>query len=296
MRGPEGHSGRGADMPIRLHRQATTSQKVRGAGLSGPARRPAGGGPRIPEPACLAPGVRDRCLRRHGVATCAACRQGRRSPGAAVSRPMNPAASPSTWSIRLEWRMKSRGSACPGIDHAPPGLHPHLQGKGRNRHVAVASGDPERACPIRVRTILTHRATGTPPVRATVVRGKEFTGRPFGLHRRAATGGHAFDRLCDGPDIDHPTPPGSPRTNGMVERFDGGARRRCKAITSDQAKGRKRRCIAPCPAPQPADPAISPGQQPPLQAMRDRNKLKPQLFGKQPCCPRGCDIDAVPAA
>jgi len=43
--------------------------------------------------------------------------------------------------------------------------------------------DLERACPIRIRTILTDN-------------GKEFTDRLFGLRKRSATGEHEFDRLC----------------------------------------------------------------------------------------------------
>ena len=69
--------------------------------------------------------------------------------------------------------------------------------------------DLERACPIRIRTILTDN-------------GKEFTDRLFGLRKRAATGGHEFDRLCADLGIEHRlTPPRSPQTNGMVERFNG---------------------------------------------------------------------------
>jgi hypothetical protein len=43
--------------------------------------------------------------------------------------------------------------------------------------------DLERACPIRIRSILTDN-------------GKEFTDRLFGLRRRAATGAPAFEQLC----------------------------------------------------------------------------------------------------
>jgi transposase InsO family protein len=68
--------------------------------------------------------------------------------------------------------------------------------------------DLERACPIRIRTILTD--------------GKEFTDRLLGLRKRAATGQHEFDRLCSALGIEHRlTPPRSPQTNGMVERFNG---------------------------------------------------------------------------
>ena len=67
--------------------------------------------------------------------------------------------------------------------------------------------DLERACPIRIRTILTDN-------------GKEFTDRLFGLRKHTATGQHEFDRLCSALGIEHRlTPSRSPQTTGMVERF-----------------------------------------------------------------------------
>jgi transposase InsO family protein len=100
------------------------------------------------------------------------------------------------------------------------GLHPHLQGKDRGQCPARAIGlepmapgwrglrDRQRACPIRIRTILTDNGTA-------------FTDRLFGLRKRAATGAHAFDQRCTELGIEHRlTPPASPRTNGMVERFN----------------------------------------------------------------------------
>ena len=42
------------------------------------------------------------------------------------------------------------------------------------------------------------------------------------LRKRAATGQHEFDTLCSTLGIEHRlTPPRSPQTNGMVERFNG---------------------------------------------------------------------------
>jgi transposase InsO family protein len=69
--------------------------------------------------------------------------------------------------------------------------------------------DLRRACPIRIGIIRTDH-------------GKAFTDRLFGLRRRAATGVHAFGRLCAQPGIERClTPPASHRTSGMVERFNG---------------------------------------------------------------------------
>ena len=52
--------------------------------------------------------------------------------------------------------------------------------------------------------------------------GKEFTDRLFGRRSRAQSGSHEFDQLCAALGIEHRlTRPGTPQTNGMVERFNG---------------------------------------------------------------------------
>ena len=48
------------------------------------------------------------------------------------------------------------------------------------------------------------------------------TDRMFGMRKRAASGEQEFDRPCGALGTGHRlTPPGSPRTIGMVERFNG---------------------------------------------------------------------------
>lgn len=69
--------------------------------------------------------------------------------------------------------------------------------------------DLSRACPIRIAKILTGN-------------GKEFSDRLFASRARAASGTHEFDQICAALGIEHRlTPPKSPPTNGMVERFNG---------------------------------------------------------------------------
>lgn len=67
----------------------------------------------------------------------------------------------------------------------------------------------DKAAPFHIRTILTDN-------------GKEFTDRLFGKRAKDASGEHEFDQLCESLDIEHRlTKPRTPRTNGMVERFNG---------------------------------------------------------------------------
>jgi len=140
--------------------------------------------------------------------------------------------------------------------------------------------DLERACPIRIRTILTDN-------------GKEFTDRLFGLRKRAATGEHEFDTLCADLGIEHRlTPPKSPqnqRHGRAIQRpHRGGPAKPSLPIrrrTGDHAAPLRL-------ALQPSTPAISPGQlgsKSPLQAMKDWRKLKPDLFRKRPYYLQGCD-------
>jgi transposase InsO family protein len=69
--------------------------------------------------------------------------------------------------------------------------------------------DLERACPIRIRTVLTDN-------------GQEFTDRLFGLRKCSPIGQHEFDHLCTELCIEHRlAPPQHLQTNGMVERFNG---------------------------------------------------------------------------
>jgi transposase InsO family protein len=120
--------------------------------------------------------------------------------------------------------------------------------------------------------------------------GKEFTDRPFGLRKPARTGKHEFDRLCAELDIEHRlTPPRSPQTNGMAERFNG----RIEDIlqshhfrsSKDLAATLRRYVWLYCQQlPQSALTCKTP-----LQAIKGRHKLKPEMFQKQPYDRPGCD-------
>jgi transposase InsO family protein len=137
--------------------------------------------------------------------------------------------------------------------------------------------DLERACPLRIRTILTDN-------------GKEFTDRLFRLRKRAATGAHEFDALCAALDIEHRlTPPNSPQTNGMVERFNGRIEdvlqsHHFRSGVELETTLHRYVWLYNQQLPQSAL-----GSKTPLQAMKDRHKLKPELFKKQPYYLPGCD-------
>ena len=134
-----------------------------------------------------------------------------------------------------------------------------------------------RACPMRIRTILTDN-------------GKEFTDRLFGLRKRAATGEHEFDTLCAALDIEHRlTPPKSPQTNGMVERFNGRIEEVLQSHhfrSGEELETTLHRYVWLY---NQQLPQSALGSKTPLQAMKEWHKIKPQLFNKQPYYLPGCD-------
>ncbi len=137
--------------------------------------------------------------------------------------------------------------------------------------------DLERACPICIRTVLTDN-------------GKEFTDRLFGLRKRAATGAHAFDALCADLDIDHRlTPPKSPQTNGMVERFNGRIEEVLQSHHFRSGENLETTLQRYVWLYNQQFPQSALSTRTPLQAMKDWHKLKPELFKKQPYYLPGCD-------
>ena len=142
--------------------------------------------------------------------------------------------------------------------------------------------DLERACPIRIRTVLTDN-------------GKEFTDRLFGLRKREATGRHEFDQLCADLGIEHRlAPPQHPQTNGMVERFNG----RIEEVlhshrfhSGEELETTLHRYVALY---NQQLPQSALGSKTPLQAMKDWHKLRPKLFRKQPYYLTGCDTYGYP--
>ena len=220
----------------------------------------------------------DRCLRRHGVGNL-------RNLQVKQARPKHSA-------------FKAYE---PGYIHIDVKYLPQMADESRRRYLFVAIDratrwvfiriftaktsanarrflrDLERTCPIRIRTILTDN-------------GKEFTDRLFGLRKRAATGAHEFDTLCADLGIEHRlTPPKSPQTNGMVERFNGRIEEILQShhFRSGEELGTTMHRYVWLYNQQLPQSAL--GSKAPLQAMKDWHKLKPELFKKQPYYLPGCD-------
>lgn len=152
----------------------------------------------------------DRCLRRHGVGNLRDLRAKEQKPKHSAFK----AYQPGYLHIDVKYLPQmadesSRRYLFVAIDRATRWVFIRVFKAKTAANARRFLRDLKRACPLRIRTILTDN-------------GKEFTGRLFGLRKRGATGQHEFDRLCAALDIEHRlTPPKSPQTNGMVERFNG---------------------------------------------------------------------------
>lgn len=213
----------------------------------------------------------DRCLRRHGVSNL------RELKGKAL-KPKH-----STFKVYE-----------PGYIHIDVKYLPQMQDETKRRYLFVAIDratrwvfirifsaksaanarrflrDLERACPLKIRTILTDN-------------GKEFTDRLFGMRKRSATGKHEFDKLCAELDIEHRlTPPKSPQTNGMVERFNGRIEDVLQGHHFKSGEDLEQTLERYVWLYNQQLPQSVLGSKTPLQALKDWYKLKPELFKKNP--------------
>ena len=95
------------------------------------------------------------------------------------------------------------------IDRATRWVHVAIKGDKTATSARSFLKAVHEACPLKIVKLLTDN-------------GKEFTDRLFASREREATGQHEFDRLCADFGIEHRlTKPETPKTNGMVERFNG---------------------------------------------------------------------------
>ena len=136
--------------------------------------------------------------------------------------------------------------------------------------------DPDRAAPMKITRVLTDN-------------GKAFTDRLFGLRKRSPTGQHEFALLCAELGIEHRlTPPMRPRTNGMVERFNGRVEDVLQSHRfqsgEDSEQTIPRYVHYNSQLPQAALKGLTP-----IDALNDWRRQRPNLFRKRVHNHAGCD-------
>lgn len=121
----------------------------------------------------------------------------------------------------------------PGYVHIDVKYLPQMQDENKRRYVFVAIDRATRWVFIQIKQYKTAAAAraflaalkkaACFHIRTILTdNGKEFSDRLFGKHEKQPSGDHEFDLLCKELGIEHRlTRPRTPRTNGMVERFNG---------------------------------------------------------------------------
>ena len=121
--------------------------------------------------------------------------------------------------------------------------------------------------------------------------GKAFTDRLFGLRRRAATGNHDFDRLCAELEIEHRlTPPMRPQTNGLVERFNGRIEDVLQSHHFHSGEELEQTILRYVRLYNSQLPQSVLNGRTPIDALKDWQRQRPELFRKRVYNHAGCDI------
>ena len=114
--------------------------------------------------------------------------------------------------------------------------------------------------------------------------------RLFGLRKRSATGEHEFDKLCAELGIEHRlTPPKSPQTNGMVERFNGRIEDILQSHRFHSGEDLEQTLLRYAHLYNNQLPQSVLKGRSPINALKDWQRQRPELFRKRVYNHAGCD-------
>ena len=220
----------------------------------------------------------DRCLRRHGAGNL-------RDLKPATPRPAHKpfkAYAPGYLHIDVKYLPQmadedSRRYLFVAIDRATRWVFVRIYPTQTAANARRFLRDLDRAAPMRITRVLTDN-------------GKEFTDRLFGLRRRAPTGNHEFDRLCDDLGIEHRlAPPMRPQTNGMVERFNGRIEDILQSHRFRSGEDLEQTILRYVHLYNTQLPQSALNARTPIGALKDWQRHRPELFRKRVYNLAGCD-------
>jgi transposase InsO family protein len=220
----------------------------------------------------------DRCLRRHGVGNLNALKP--KEP----SEPHKAFKSYEPGFIHIDVKYlpqmpdeTSRRYLFVAIDRATRWVFMQIKSHKTASSARAFLNALHKACPIKMQKILTDN-------------GKEFTDRLFASRERQATGNHEFDQLCQALSIEHRlTKPRTPRTNGMVERFNGRIADVLKTHRFTSGEDLEQTLMRYVALYNHQLPQSALKSKTPMRAMKDWYASHPQLFIKRPYDHPGCD-------
>ncbi|BCX82342.1 transposase, IS481 family [Methylomarinovum caldicuralii] len=112
--------------------------------------------------------------------------------------------------------------------------------------------------------------------------GEQFTDRFWATGEREPTGRHLFDPACQRHGIEHRLiPPKHPQTNGMVERFNGRIAEILKTTRFRSSQDLERTLMQYASVYNHQIPQKALGHISPVQALKDWQKKRPELFKKR---------------
>ena len=219
----------------------------------------------------------DRCLRRHGVG----CRRDLLPPAEKAPHKAFKAYAPGFVHVDVTRRATqlkylpqmqdetSRRYLFVAIDRATRWVFIAIKPNKTAASARAFLQALHKACPIKISKLLTDN-------------GKEFTDRLFGSRSQAPSGQHEFDQLCQALGIEHRlTPPRSPQTNGMVERFNGRIADILKTHHFDSALDLEQTLHRYVTLYNYHLPQSALGSQTPIQSMKAWYKTHPDLFHRR---------------
>lgn len=163
----------------------------------------------------------------------------------------------------------SRNYLFVGIDRATRWVYLDIRPNKKASTAASFLRKLKKAAPFRITKALTDN-------------GKEFTDRFSVAGERQPTGSHLFDQVCQKNEIEHRLiKPRSPQTNGMVERFNARIEEILQQTRFENSQQLERTIQNYCKLYNNNIPQKLSGHRTPIQAMKDWQKQRPELFTKQ---------------
>lgn len=220
----------------------------------------------------------DRCLRRHGVGNLQALKPKEPKPAHGSFK----AYEPGYLHIDIKYLPQMadedrRRYLFVAIDRATRWVFVRIYPAQTAANARRFLRDLERAAPMKITRVLTDN-------------GKAFTDRLFGLRKRAATGQHEFDLLCAELGIEHRlTPPMRPQTNGMVERFNGRIEDVLQSHRFQSGEDLQQTLLRYVHLYNSQLPQSALKGRTPINALKDWQRQKPELFRKRVYNHMGCD-------
>jgi transposase InsO family protein len=180
----------------------------------------------------------------------------------------------------------------PGFLHVDIKYLPQMPDETSRRYLFVAIDRATRWVFLHIYSDMTERSSVdflrrlklASPIKITKIltdNGSQFTDR-FTTKDKKPSGKHAFDKVCAGMEIEHRlAPPRHPQTNGMVERFNGRISELISQTRFDSRADLEATLLNYLKLYNHHIPQRAIGSTTPVQALKDWQKRKPELFVKR---------------